>query len=157
MHKLITSAKNTDDLSIGFNPDRNSRQRELTNNKNEKGKYLLGIMLKDAFGFAKHQQKATHGLGYILTLTGVSENSVLNKDNAINNGKIETNNIEGHVPHYTPSIPQQALLSKQTLIQVPTDLQEVERSVLRTEVETQNLWSFDIGKHEGINIPIRKM
>ena len=37
MYKLITSAKETDDLSNGFDRDWNRRQRELTNNKFVKG------------------------------------------------------------------------------------------------------------------------
>ena len=41
MYKLITSARNTDDLSIGFDRDRERRKRELTNNKNMKGKYHM--------------------------------------------------------------------------------------------------------------------
>ena len=69
MYKLITSAKDFDDLSIGFDRDRNRRQRKLTNNKNVKGKYHLRIMLKDIFGFAEHHEKVTYGLGYKLTLT----------------------------------------------------------------------------------------
>ena len=32
MYKLITSARNTDDLSNGFDSDRGRRQRESTNN-----------------------------------------------------------------------------------------------------------------------------
>ena len=35
-------------------------------------------MLKDNFGFAEHQEKATYGLGYILTLTRNNNSSVLN-------------------------------------------------------------------------------
>ena len=57
MFKLTTSARNTDDLSIGFDRDRGRRQRELTNNKNKEGKYHVTIMLKDTFGFAEHQKK----------------------------------------------------------------------------------------------------
>ena len=38
MYKLLTSSRGSDDLSIGFDRDRNSRKRELTNNKNIKGK-----------------------------------------------------------------------------------------------------------------------
>ena len=34
LHKLITSAKDTNDLSTGFDRDRDKRRRELTNNKN---------------------------------------------------------------------------------------------------------------------------
>ena len=35
MYKSISSAKRSNDFSIGFNRDRNKRQRELTNNKNQ--------------------------------------------------------------------------------------------------------------------------
>ena len=52
LYKLITIARNTDDLSNGFDRDRGRRQRELISNKNIKGKYPLTIMLKDIFGFA---------------------------------------------------------------------------------------------------------
>ena len=57
MYKLKTSAKDTDNLSIGFDWDRNRKQRELTNKKNQKGQYHNWIDLKDIFGFAEHQQK----------------------------------------------------------------------------------------------------
>ena len=57
LYKLITSAKNTDDLYIGFDRHCAGRQRELTNNKNEEGKYHLRIMLRDFYGFAEHQKK----------------------------------------------------------------------------------------------------
>ena len=59
MYKLLTSSKGSDDLSIGFDRDRNRRQRELTNNKNIKGKYHVRIYLKDVFGFVEYQEKAT--------------------------------------------------------------------------------------------------
>ena len=57
MYKLKTSARGSDDLSIGFDRDRGRRQQELTNNKNKKGKYHVRIMLKDIFGFAEYQEK----------------------------------------------------------------------------------------------------
>ena len=66
MYKLITSAKDTDDLSIEFDQDRKRRHRELTNNKNQKGKYHIRIMARDVFGFAEHQEKATYGFEYKL-------------------------------------------------------------------------------------------
>ena len=68
-------------------------------------------MMKDIFGFDQHQEKATNGLGYILTLTRKTDNSVMIKDNAINIGKIKINSNEWYVPHYTPSIPQQVFSS----------------------------------------------
>ena len=54
MYKLITRARNTDDLSVGFDRNRGRRQRELTNNKNTKTRYYVTILLKDFFGFAQH-------------------------------------------------------------------------------------------------------
>ena len=153
MYKLLSSSKGSDDLSIGFDRDRNRRQRALTNNKTQKGKYHVRIYLKDVFGFAEYQEKATYGLGYKLTLTRNSDNAVLNKDNAINIGKIKINALEWYVPHYTPSIQQQSILSKQILNKTPTQIQYPEKSVFMKEVNTQNFWTFELGTQEGINIP----
>ena len=58
-YKLLTSSRGGDDLSNGFDRDRNRRKRELANNKNIKGNYRMRIYLKDVFGFAEHQEKAT--------------------------------------------------------------------------------------------------
>ena len=153
MYKLLTSSKGSDDLSIGFDRDRNRRQRELSNNKTQKGKYHVRIYLKDVFAFAQSQEKATYGLGYKLTLTRKTDNAVLNKDNTINLGRIKINGIEWYVPHYTPSIQQQNILSKQILNKTPTEIKYPERSVFMKEVNTQKFWTFEMGTQEGINIP----
>ena len=115
MYKHLTSSRGSDDLSIGFDRDRNRRQRELTNNKSQKGKFHVRIYLKEVFGFAECQEKATYGLGYKLTLTRNTDDAVLKKGNAINNGKIKINAIEWYVPHYTPSMQQQSILTNQIL------------------------------------------
>ena len=54
---------------MGFDRDRNSRRNELALNKYAKCKFHVEIMLKDIFGFVEHQEKATYGLDYELTLT----------------------------------------------------------------------------------------
>ena len=100
------------------------------------------------------QEKATYGLRYKLTLTRNSDNAVLNKGNATNNGKNKINAIEWYVPHYTPSMQQQAILSKQILNKSPTEIEHPERSVFMKEVNTQNFWTFELGTQEGINFPI---
>ena len=46
MYKLITSSRGSDDLSIGFDRDPARRQRELSNNKTQIGRFVLGIFLK---------------------------------------------------------------------------------------------------------------
>ena len=87
--KTLSSSKKSDDFSIGFNRSRDRRKRELSNNKNFKGKYHLRVHLRDIFGFAEHQETATYGLGYKLTMTRNTDNAVLNKANATNIAKIE--------------------------------------------------------------------
>ena len=57
LYKLITSARNTDGLSFGFDLDRDRRKRELTNNKNIKGKYHVTIMLKGFLVFPNTKKK----------------------------------------------------------------------------------------------------
>ena len=154
MYKLITTAKDMNDLSIGFDQDRTRRGNELTYNKNIKGKYHVRIYLKDIFGYAEHQEKATYGLGYKLTLKRNTDNAILNKDNATVLGKVKIIAIEWYVLHYTASMSQQAVLSNQILNKIPTELQYIERSVFMKEVNTQNLWNFALGTQEGINVPI---
>ena len=75
MYKLLSSSKGSDDSSIGFDRDRGRRQRALTKNKTQKGKFHVRIYLKDVFGFAEYQEKGTYGLGYKLTLTRNTDNA----------------------------------------------------------------------------------
>ena len=93
-------------------------------------------------------------MGYKLTLTRITDNAVLKKDNAIANGRIKINAIEWYVPHYTPSMQQQAILSKQFINKTPTEIKYPERSVFMKEVNTQNIRTFELGTQEGNNISI---
>ena len=154
MYKLLTSSKDSDDLSIGFDRNRNNRKRELNNVKNIKGKYHIRIYLKDIFGFAEHQEKGTYGLGYKLTLTRNTNNAVLNKDNAVVNGRVKINSLDWYVPHYSTNLEEYTKLMTQIKKNTPTLLHYPERSVFMKEVNTQNLWNFELGTQEGINVPI---
>ena len=154
MYKLLTSSRGSDDLSIGFDRDRNRRKRELTNNKNIKDKYHMRIYLKDIFGFAEHQEKATYGLGYKPTLTRAIDKAVFNKTNATAIGENKIQSFEWYVPHYTASLKEQGILMKQITDKIPTELRYLERSVFMKEVNTQSLWIFELGTQEGINVPI---
>ena len=53
----------------------------------------------------------------------------MSQDIAIKFVKIKVNSFDWYVPHYTLSFPQQAILPKETLSKVPTELQYLERSV----------------------------
>ena len=110
--------------------------------------------MKDVFGFAEHQKKAAYGLGYKLTLRRACDNAVLKKTNATATGKIKINSIEWYVPNYTASLREQGIIMKQFRDKTPTELRYVERSAFMKEVNTQNLWSFELGTQEGVNAPI---
>ena len=56
-YKILTSAKNTDDSSIGFDRDRNERQRQLTNNKTQKGNFHLRFFQKIVLVLLKTRKK----------------------------------------------------------------------------------------------------
>ena len=125
MYKLITYSRNSDDLSIGFDCARNKRKDELTLNKNVKGKYHVIILLKEVFEFAECQEKATYGLRYELTLKRNKDDAVIDKAGGIADGRIKIDHIHWYVPHYTPSIQQQIILSNQILKNMPTELRYV--------------------------------
>ena len=154
MYKLITSSKDSNDLSIGFDNSRKRRRDELARNKNIKCRYHVKIMLEDVFGYAEHQEKATYGLGYKITLARNKDDSVIDKANGIADARIKIDHIHWYVPHYTPSIQQQSNLPKQILSKTPTELRYVERSVFMKEVNNQNVWIFELGSHENMNVPI---
>ena len=109
MYKLITSAKHSNDLSIGFDRDRGRRRDELTRNKNIKGKQHLRILFMDMFNFAEHPQKAIYGLGYVLTITRNKDEAVTDKHPGIAEARITIDHIRCYVPHNTPSIQQKGI------------------------------------------------
>ena len=76
MDKLISSSRDSDDLSVGFHRSIEAGERELTINKSARENYHVGIYLKDVFGFAEHQDNCTYGLGYKPTLQRNSDNHV---------------------------------------------------------------------------------
>ena len=122
MYKLKTRGKDSKDLSIGFGRSRNRRKDELAQNQITKDKYHLRIMLKSVFGFVDCEEKATYGLGYTLTLTRSKDEAVIDKAAGNADARIINDYIHWYVPHYTPSIHPQKILSNQILSKTPTEL-----------------------------------
>ena len=154
MYELITSREDSNDLSVGFHRSRNKRKDELAPNKNIKGNYHLRITLNDVFGFAEHQKNATYGLGYKLTLKRKKDEAVIDKAGGIVDARIKKDHIHWYVPHYTPSIQQENIISRQVLSATPPELRYNERSVFMKEVNNQNLWKFELGSQESMNVPV---
>ena len=116
----------------------------------------MTILLKDIFGFVEHQEKTTMALGYTLILRRNSDNAVLNKGNTVKNVKIKINSIHWYLPYYTPSLEKQKILMNQIVKKMATELLYPEGSIFMKQVNTQNLWTFELGTQEGMNIPIWK-
>ena len=110
MYKLISSAQDSNDLSIGFDHSRNRRSGELTANKSVKGRYHLKNLLKGVFGFAECQKKLLMVLNMI---TRSKDDAITDKTGGIADARIRIDHIHWYVPHYTPSIQQQSIFSNQ--------------------------------------------
>ena len=67
---------------------------------------------------------------------------------------MKIDHIHWSVPHYTPSMQQQAVMSEQILNKTPTELRYVERTVFMKKVNNQNLWNFKLGSQTNMNVPI---
>ena len=78
----------------------------------------------------------------------------MNKTEAIDDVTFKNGNIHWSVPHYTPAIPQQGMLSKQSLSKIPGQLLYKKQSGFMKEENNQNLWSLELGGQEDMNIPI---
>ena len=72
--------------------------------------------------FLLNTKKATYGLGYKLRLTRNKDKVVLDKASGIADARIKIDHIHWYVPHCTPSIQQQSILSKQILNKTPGEL-----------------------------------
>ena len=68
--------------------------------------------------------------------------------------RIKIDHTHWYVPHYRPSIQQQGIISKQILSKTPTELRYIERSVFMKDVNNQNLWNFELGSQESMNVLI---
>ena len=68
-------------------------------------------MLMDVFGFAEHQEKATNGLSYKLTLAKNKDDALLIKAAGTADARIKIDHIHWYVLQYTTGIQQQGILS----------------------------------------------
>ena len=83
------------------------------------------------------KKRSTYGLGYKLTLTRKDE-AALDKDAGVDDARLKIDRIYWYVPHYTPSIQQQGILSQLISIKTLMEIRYIERSVFKKEVTNQN-------------------
>ena len=134
MYKLISSSRDSDDLSIVFHQNNGARGKELTNNKTIKGNYHVRIYIKDVFGFVEHHDNCPYGSGYQSTKQRKSDNQVKSHPeqgtdaaNVALAGRFIIDDISSYVPHYTPSISNQLLMLEHIVSKTPTELTYIKR------------------------------
>ena len=84
--------------------------------------------MKDVFGFAEHQEIATKGLGYELTLQRKSDNHLLCHEDGTDAeklalaGRVIISGISSYVLHYTPNLSEKNLMVEHFVYRVATEL-----------------------------------
>ena len=101
MHKLISSSRDSDDLSIGFHRSNGVRERELNNNKTTEGNYHVRNSDNHVIS---HPAQANDAANLALA------------------GKVIRGDINSYVPHDTPSISNQKLMLSFIAAKTPTEL-----------------------------------
>ena len=131
----------------------------MTDIKSTKGIYLVRTFLEDVFSYEEHQEDATYGLGYKLTLQRLSDDQVLSHVAATNAanlalaGSLFINDISWFVPQYTPNISQKLIL-EYIVSRAATQLTYIKGSSYSKDVTTENYWIFELGVQSGIDVPI---
>ena len=67
---------------------------------------------------------------------------------------MKINSVNLYVSKYTPSVSKQNILMNQLVKEMAKELRYPDRSFFKKELKTQNLWTFEIGTQECINVPI---
>ena len=80
-----------------------------------------------------------------MTLTRIKNEAVIDKFAGVTDARTKIDQTDWYVPHYTPSIQQQGILSRQILSKTPTKRRYVERFVFLKQVNNRNLRNFEIG------------
>ena len=78
----------------------------------------------------------------------------MKKDITVANARVKINSLDWYVPHYGPNLEENTKLMTQIRKNTPTQINYIEKFVFMKEVNTQNLWTFELGTQEGINVPI---
>ena len=78
----------------------------------------------------------------------------MHKAASIADARIKTDHIHWYVPHHAPCIRKQGILSKQILSKASRELRYIEQPVFMEEVTIPNLWNFELGSQESMNVPI---
>ena len=103
-------------------------------------------------------------MGYKLTLHRNSDNHVLSHRAGANDaanlasaGRDIIDDISLYVPHYTPNISNQKLLLGHIDSNAATELSFIKRSSYMKDVTTENIWTFELGVGDGIDMLIHVM
>ena len=162
MYKVISSSRDSDDLSIGFQRNIEARETELIDNKTTKGNYHVRIYLKDVFGFAERQDNCTYGLVSNLPLQRIKDERVFSQlagadvaaDLALA-GIVFREDVSLYVPQYTPNKSNQKFLLGHIVSRAATELSYIKSSSYMKDMTTENIWFIGHGVGYVTDIPIQ--
>ena len=152
--KLLRPSRGYEDLYFGFTLKIKTRAEECTANKQNHGKKHVRIFLKDIFGLAELQEKGTSGWGDELTLKTNIDNTMLSRNAATDDKKIDIKGISWYIPIYTPFLFHQDFLNKQIITIFPNEKSYNERSVCSKDTQEQTENFFEFGGSEVIVLHI---
>ena len=90
--------------------------------------------MKNVFGFVEDQENAIYGLGYQLILKKQTGIDAIFRDAATANAKAPKEGFVWFVQHYTPNTTRKRKLSEQIVSRTPIELNLVEKSVFRKDI-----------------------
>ena len=100
-------------------------------------------------------------MGYKVKWERISGNHVLghraraaNADNLVLAGLVTMEDLRWYVPHCTPNIPTQKIMLGHIVSKTAKEVSYIERSSYKKEKITENIWTFDLGVGDGVDIPI---
>ena len=123
----------------------------MTNREETWRIYQVRRWLKVVFVFAEHFEKATFGLGFILTIQRPSDNFVLKHRagteaaNIVFAGIARTHDFSWYIPQHVPDLSQQILLLVYIVSRAATELPFNKRSSYTKDVITEVFWTSELG------------
>ena len=93
--------------------------------------------------FCEHQGNVSYGSGYKSAYKRTTDNAAIKRAAATANRNIPIRVNKWVVPHYTPNITQQRIISEQIVYRAPAYLDYNKRTIFGKDVSAQKDWNLE--------------
>ena len=153
MYKLISSSKDSEDLSIGLHWDITTQEIKLTNIKTAKGICHARFYWTDVFGFAEHQEIAKNEQKNDYKAL-FHRTAAVDVGNRTWSARVIWSEISWCIPHFAPNISQQKSTIEHIVSSAATELSYIKRSCCTKNVTTEKFRTFELLVQSGSDVPI---